>query len=236
LTEAIKITDSNLIFGDLFYGLIDEVAIYDRALSYLEVQDHFKQYAPIIISNVNTSEINYNSAIITWDSNVDGTSLVRYGTTTPPTNTVSNVTMVTNHLILLESLLSKTIYYYEVESTDEFGNTVIDNNGGRYYSFKTQNTPPNVPRAPKPTDGRKNVKTTTILSWIGGDDDGDDVFYDVYLDTINPPITIVKANQSAQIYDPDFDLSSSTTYYWKIIAWDMEGASTAGPIWYFITK
>jgi len=237
LTEAINITDSNLIFGDIFYGLIDEVAIYDKVLSSLEVYEHFKQFAPIIISNVNSSDVTYNSAEITWDTNVPGNSLVRYGTTTPPTNTESDVSMNTSHSITLTSLASSITYYYQVESTDQDGITIIDNNGGRYYTFTTENRAPNVPRFPNPRDGKKNIKTTVVLSWFGGDKDGDDVTYDVYLDdTTNPPATKVSANQSFQLYDPDPDLNSGTTYYWQIIAWDSYGASTAGPIWSFITK
>jgi hypothetical protein len=236
LTEAINITDSNLIIGDLFYGLIDEVGIYDYVLSSLEVYEHFKQFAPIIISNVISSEITYSSANITWDTNIVGDSVVRYGTTTPPTNTESDVSMVTSHSIILTNLLASTTYYYEVESTEEDGITIIDNNGGRYYTFTTENRAPNVPRLPKPNDGRKNVKTTVILSWIGGDEDGDDVTYDVYLDINDPPTTKVSANQSFEFYDPDPDLEFDTKYYWQIIAWDDKGATTSGPIWSFTTR
>jgi hypothetical protein len=236
LTVPINTTNSNLIIGDLFYGLIDEVGIYNYVLSDQEVYEHFKQFAPIIISNVISSEITYNSAKITWDTNIAGDSVVRYGTTIPPTNTESDASMVTSHSIILTNLLASTTYYYQVESTEEDGITIIDNNGGRYYTFTTENRAPNVPRLPKPNDGRKNVKTTVTLSWIGGDEDGDIVTYDVYLEANNPnPTTKVSANQSSEFYNPDPDLNYQTTYYWQIIAWDDKGASTAGPIWSFKT-
>lgn len=41
LTDPIKITDSKLIFGDLFYGYIDEIAISDRTLTQEEIGKHF---------------------------------------------------------------------------------------------------------------------------------------------------------------------------------------------------
>jgi len=41
LTESIKVTKSKLIFGDLFYGLIDEVAIFEEELSYDEINAHY---------------------------------------------------------------------------------------------------------------------------------------------------------------------------------------------------
>jgi hypothetical protein len=235
LTDAISVTDSNLIFGDLFYGLIDEVAIRDRVLSYQDVQDQFELFAPIIISNVNASSITYNSAIITWDTNVQSDSILRYGTTIP-TVEVSGPAGVTLHSITLSGLSSKTTYYYEVQSTSQEGYTIIDNNGGRYYSFTTENKFPNVPRNPNPDDGKQNVKTTIVLSWIGGDEDGDAVFYDVYLGNANPPVTMVSSNQSLEFYDPDPDLNPNTIYYWQIIARDIQGATTVGPVWSFETK
>jgi flagellin-like protein len=41
LSETIKITDSNLLFGDLFFGLIDEIAIHDKALDLDEIRIHY---------------------------------------------------------------------------------------------------------------------------------------------------------------------------------------------------
>lgn len=41
LSNAIKITGSDLIFGEFFYGYIDEVAIYEKALTHVEIQNHF---------------------------------------------------------------------------------------------------------------------------------------------------------------------------------------------------
>jgi hypothetical protein len=236
LTEKINTTDSNLIIGDIFYGLIDEVAIYDKVLSSEEIYNRFKEFAPIIISNVNTSDITYNSARITWETNTPGNSVIRYGIIEPPTDTVTDNSMVESHSITLTGLLPSTTYYYEVQSTDADGITIIDNNGGRYYTFTTENRAPNEPRLPNPSDGRKNVKIDADLNWVGGDEDGDEVTYDVYLGTTNPPVTKVSANQSAQTYDPDPDLEHDKTYYWKIIAWDSNGASTEGPIWSFKTK
>jgi len=235
LTESIKITDSNLIFGDLFYGLIDEVAIYDKVLSNQSIRNHFNEFAPIIISNVSSSNITYDSAIITWDTNILSDGIIRYGNgTTTLTFKVLGLSGVTSHSITLSVLSSKTTYYYEVQSTIE-GYTIIDNNGGRYYTFTTENKPPNEPSFPYP-DGKQKVDTTVILGWMGGDEDDDDVFYDVYLGKEKIPVNMVSYNQSNESYDPVPDLISDTTYYWQIIARDIQGAITVGPIWNFTTK
>jgi hypothetical protein len=95
------------------------------------------------------------------------------------------------------------------------------------------NNPPYTPSNPSPADGAINVELTADLGWTGGDPDGDPVTYDVYFGTTSPPPK-VSSNQSATMYDPG-TLTYATTYYWRIVAWDSHGASTAGPIWHFLT-
>lgn len=95
------------------------------------------------------------------------------------------------------------------------------------------NRPPDLPRYPNPADGAIDVSFNTNLSWTGGDPDGDLVTYDIYFGTISPPPKIV-SNHPETTYVPG-QLINFTTYYWQIIAFDEFGASTAGPIWSFIT-
>ena len=88
---------------------------------------------------------------------------------------------------------------------------------------------PSVPRNPDPADGATDVDITKIISWIGGGG----ATYDVYFGSTSAPMKMV-SNQSATTYNPGI-LSYSTMYYWKIIAWDGNGNSAAGPIWHFTT-
>jgi len=94
------------------------------------------------------------------------------------------------------------------------------------------NNPPNVPNTPDPYDGETGVDVNHDLSWVGGDPDiPDTVTYDIYFGTTTSPAKIV-TNNSGPSYDPG-QLTSNTTYYWKIVAWDDHGASTDGPEWNF---
>jgi hypothetical protein len=96
------------------------------------------------------------------------------------------------------------------------------------------NTPPYEPSNPDPANSSMNVSVTADLSWTGGDPDpGDTVTYDVYFGATSTPLKVV-SNQSATTYDPGV-MNYSTHYYWKIIAWDNNGASTSGLRWEFIT-
>lgn len=75
------------------------------------------------------------------------------------------------------------------------------------------------------------------LTWeTATDPDGDDVSYQVYFDTENPPqITI--ANQLAiSSFTIENALETETTYYWKVIAKDTEGNTTESDIASFTTR
>lgn len=74
-----------------------------------------------------------------------------------------------------------------------------------------------------------------ILSWQCSDPDGDSLTYDVYFGTGENQLKKVSSNQSSTTYKPS-TLNHSTTYYWKIIAWDEHGESSEGPVWRFTTE
>ena len=95
--------------------------------------------------------------------------------------------------------------------------------------------PPNIPSNPNPANGTTNVPINKVLSWIGGDPNPHDIVtYDVYFGTSNPPPIVIN-NQSNTTYNPGA-LNFTTSYYWKIVAWDNNGSSAAGPIWQFMTR
>jgi len=97
------------------------------------------------------------------------------------------------------------------------------------------NNPPYMPSDPDPEDGATSVDIDADLSWTGGDPDtGDTITYDIYFGTTSPPPKVV-SNQTGTTYDPG-TMSYSTTYYWKIVAWDNHDAYTEGPIWEFTTE
>ncbi len=95
------------------------------------------------------------------------------------------------------------------------------------------NNPPNPPTNPNPGNGAVNQPTSLTLTWSCTDPNGDPLTYDVYFGTTNNP-PLVSGNQTGTSYNPG-GLSNSTTYYWKIVAKDNHGASTAGPVWSFST-
>ncbi len=99
--------------------------------------------APPAISNVGVSGITSRTATITWTTDEFANSEVYYGTTTTSLDSnISDTAMVTDHSISLTGLSMGTTYYYEVRSTDYVRHTMIDLNGGAYYTFTTVSVSP----------------------------------------------------------------------------------------------
>ena len=97
------------------------------------------------------------------------------------------------------------------------------------------NNPPNLPFSPYPADDAIVQNLDADLSWSGGDLDGDSVIYDVYFEADDStPDVLVSDDQSGLAYDPG-TLAANTHYYWRVVAQDEHGATTAGPVWEFTT-
>ena len=125
-----------------------------------------------------------------------------------------------------------TTYYWQIVTWDNHNASTAS----LIWNFTTTaNHPPNEPSDPDPEDGATDVDIDADLSWTGGDPDpGDTITYDVYFGTTSPPPKVA-GSQTATSYDPG-TLDYSTTYYWQIVSWDSQGASTEGQIWHFTTK
>ncbi|HEC76023.1 MAG TPA: hypothetical protein ENI33_02045 [Thermoplasmatales archaeon] len=93
---------------------------------------------------------------------------------------------------------------------------------------------PSKPSSPCPTDGATNVAITTTLSWQCSDVDSDSLTYDVYFGTSSNPPKITN-NLTTNSYSSRI-LQYSTTYYWKVVAWDEHGAKNESEIWHFTTE
>lgn len=89
-----------------------------------------------------------------------------------------------------------------------------------------------------PSDKDTDVEITNLeLKWSEATDpNSDPVSYQVYLDTVNPPVAMVTGNLTGTTFTLLEDLQYGTTYYWSIIAQDDGGAQSLSTVATFTTK
>ncbi len=80
---------------------------------------------PPVISDLTVSGINDLSATISWTTDEDAASMVRYGTTTAMGSEATLIGLRKNHSIVLDGLTEGTSYFFEVQSIDASGNATI---------------------------------------------------------------------------------------------------------------
>jgi hypothetical protein len=82
---------------------------------------------PLMISNVQVTNITINSATISWDTNSPGSttvnSQVSYGITTSYGTSVTDSSSGVHHSVNLTGLSASTTYYYQIQSTAVIGGT-----------------------------------------------------------------------------------------------------------------
>lgn len=98
--------------------------------------------ASFTIYNVRCEKAEGTRAFIAWSTTEPTTGKVYYGPTTSlGYETAENPNLVYDHsgdqAILVSGLTPNTIYYYDVESKDNKGNSVRDDNNGSHYQFAT---------------------------------------------------------------------------------------------------
>lgn len=84
---------------------------------------------------------------------------------------------------------------------------------------------------PSPADGASALPGVITLSWTGSDAEGDGLMYDVYLGSSSTP-PLVAWNRTVPSYSTGSALGAGK-YYWRVVARDQIGKTTAGPLWQF---
>ncbi len=144
------------------------------------------------------------------------------------------VTSTTTMLSKSLSLEKGKFYYWRVKAIDS------NNKVGKYssvYTFFTENQGivnhlPFMPEIKTPVLHSSISGSTTTLSWTAVDADNDNLSYDVYLGTSNPPTQKVASDLSTATYEVS-SLSAGTQYYWNIVVKDGKGGTTIGQVWSF---
>ena len=111
------------------------------------------------ISNITSSGLTENSAVVSWTTDEPSTSQIEYGLTTAYSQTISIDSALTlSHSVNLTGLAADTPYHYRVKSADAAGNLAVSQDN----TFHTQ-APPGPSGSGIPTeylkfDGNDSVR------------------------------------------------------------------------------
>ncbi len=98
-------------------------------------------FVPPAISSV-ASATDVGVLTITWLTSEPATSIVNFGTNSANLNLgVTNLALLTSHVVRLTGLVPGAIYYFQVSSGDAAGNVSTANNSGGFYTFIGLATP-----------------------------------------------------------------------------------------------
>ena len=129
-----------------------------------------KDTAAPTISNIKVSDLKTNSATVSWTTSEPASSQVTYGLDTNYGLTAADPTMVTEHILVLDSALLRpaTAYHFTVKSVDAAGNTSAPAKDQTFTTAGLNVKVTVVDKQSKPVDGAtvqyQNAKAKTNSS------------------------------------------------------------------------
>ena len=84
------------------------------------------------ISNVQSTQVTTNAALISWQTDEPADSFLSYGPTPQTLQTKGDANLLTDHALAINGLEQNTTYVYRVESSG-----IQDDNAGEFYEFTT---------------------------------------------------------------------------------------------------
>ena len=214
-------------------GRLDEVAVFNNALSAVDVQNLF-WYGPQSASfatnpsPADKATVSTGQVTLSWTAGQNASKHHVYVGT--DFNDVKNGVASTDKGLLQTASFSNypwelgKIYYWRIDEVEANG---VTTHTGVVWSFTITSK---IASAPVPANGAVLVDPNVTLSWNQG---SGAVSRDVYFGTNPDNLPLVSQKQTATTYTPSA-LNYNTTYYWRINEFD--GTNTyPGDLWSFKT-
>ena len=130
-------------------------------------------------------------------------------------------------------LQKNTAYYWRIKATDSEGLSSDYSSVHKFYTAgdAVVNHLPFAPELITPEANSALSNTTVSLEWDATDVDDDDLSYDIYLGTVNPPTEKISENNTTKTVV--LSLEPAKEYFWKVIVKDGKGGETVGQVWKF---
>lgn len=180
-----------------------------------------------------------NSVVFTWGASTDPeANAITYTIDVSKSSTFATLahTLTSTTTTKTIALEKGVAYYWRVKATDSKSASSDYSSTFQFYTEGTgvTNHLPFSPVLLRPTLNATVTTTTATLEWTASDvDTSDTLTYDVYFDTVNPPLNKQGDNIAAQTLN--VTLAASTNYYWKVVVKDNQGGQTIGQVWNFVT-
>jgi hypothetical protein len=229
--QANFVIGANTLDSRYFTGLIDEVKIYDVALTAAEIKAMAPPKLKARKPNPADGALSVSMPLLQWSKG--DTALfhdVYLGTS--PQLTAANLVgahQMFTMLYYVQGLQPGTTYYWRVDEIDAAGAVTT----GDVWSFVAQAL---TAYHPTPADGAVGVAQTPALTWLPGQAA---IKHHVYFGDSNDAVRQGAAGtDKGELTDPSFTpgaLESLTTYYWRVDETVAGGTVKTGPVWTFIT-
>lgn len=151
-------------------------------------------------------------------------------------NTGSTQTVTTTALTALRPLEKGVLYRWNIRTRNEQTETVTTSESWLFYNAGSETSYAPFPaEILEPASGASVVRDANneiTLQWSGLDIDNDLQGYEIYLDTTNPPATLV-ASPSSSLNSVKIGVEANTVYYWKVISRDRENNTSDSGVYSF---
>ena len=225
-SNAVLRIGGNSVRAEWFQGLIDEVRVYNRALSAAEVQSDMNRSIGVLDTTPPSAAANLagtgstSSVILTWDESTDDVGVVHYNVhrsngpdfTPAAANRIAQPTGLT----YTDSGLSSGFYYYKVTAQDAAGNIGAASNEPRIFVTGDTQAPT------QPANFATTTITTTSIAtgWTASTDSVGVAGYRLFLD----------GNQAGTTQQTTFTftgLTCSSSHTLGVEAYDLAGNTSA---------
>ena len=205
--------------GSKFWeGPVDDLRIYSRALSQLDVTDLYAAgtadvTAPIISSVASSTTA--TTATISWSTNETATSTVRYGPDTNYGSASTSASLVTSHSIVLTGLSPSTLYHFQVSSADA-ANNIATSSDYTFFTVAIDTTPPVISAVASST-----ATSTASITWTTDETADSQVEYGLTT-AYSASSTLNSTLESSHAVNLT-GLSVDTLYHFRVLSRDAQG-------------
>ncbi len=151
-------------------------------------------------------------------------------------DTGSSQTVTTTSLSAVRPLEKGALFRWNIRTRNEKTQDVVTSETWLFYNAGSETSYAPFPaQIIAPLSGAsvvRDINNEITLEWSGADIDNDLVGYEIYLDTANPPTTLV-ASPSISLSSLSVSVERDTVYYWKIISRDREDNTSDSGVYSF---